>query len=413
MKSFFLGILILLSFFQNSFTQDRVKLLTYNILNYPNYVVQLDKDTKFNLIFNEVQPDIVAVQEILSQAAVNQFLNNTIGPTFSAATFFDGPDTDNALFYKDSIFTVLTAEIIPNSPRYITKYVLQHNSTQDILVIFVAHFKAGSEPANEVIREQEAARLRAFTDQFSTGTNFILVGDLNLYRSTEQSYVRLLDQTNSGYFLDPIDRPGYWNNNSSFADVHTQSTRVVLLDDGGSNGGLDDRFDFILVSQALMSFGGVDYVEDSYLSYGNDGQHFNQQIVNPPYPISEQIAFALHDVSDHLPVVAEFDFGVVNSVENFDPSITTFNLYQNYPNPFNPSTKISFSIPTTTSGIDQIVNLFIYDVLGREVAKLINEEKAPGYYEVEFNAGNLPSGVYIYRLFTGENSSSKKLTIIK
>ncbi|KAA0245991.1 MAG: T9SS type A sorting domain-containing protein [Ignavibacteriota bacterium] len=186
------------------------------------------------------------------------------------------------------------------------------------------------------------------------------------------------------------------------------------MPDGGSTGGLDDRFDFILVSQSLKSPGGVDYAEGTYWAYGNDGQHFNQQIVNPPYPISEEIAFALHKVSDHLPVVAEFNFGVVNDVENEqDPSTLSFNLYQNYPNPFNPSTKISFTIPANRSGENQFVNLAVFDILGREVARLINEEKSPGNYTVEFNSGELPSGVYIYRLSTSENNISKKLTIIK
>jgi hypothetical protein len=290
---------------------------------------------------------------------------------------------------------------------------LQHNFTQDILIIYVAHFKAGDTQSDESTREQEVMRLRIYTDQLSAGTNFIVVGDFNLYRATEPAYIRLLDQTNPGYFLDPANRYGNWHASSNFSDVHTQSTRVVQLPDGGSIGGLDDRFDFILVSQSLKSLGGVDYVEGTYRAYGNDGQHFNQQIVNPPYPISEQIAFALHDVSDHLPVVAEFDFGVVNDIETIDPSTLSFYLYQNYPNPFNPSTKISFTIPATVSGGNQFVNLSIYDVLGREVARLINEQKVPGVYEVEFNAGNLPSGVYIYRLATQEHSSSKKLTIIK
>ena len=406
MKKYFLALLISIYFFPLSFGQYRVKILTYNVLNYPNFANE--KNAKYQMIFDEAQPDIVAVQEILSQAAVNQFLANTLGSSFSAATFFNGPDTDNALFYKDSILTVLTAEIIPNTPRYITKYVLQHNFTQDIFVIFIAHFKAGDTQSDEFNREQEAARLRIFTDQFSQGTNFILVGDLNLYRSTEQAYIRLLDQTNDGYFLDPIDRPGYWHTSSSFADVHTQSTRVVQLQDGGSIGGLDDRFDFILVSKALMDFGGVDYVEDSYWAFGNDGQHFNQQIVNPPYPISEQIAFALHDVSDHLPVVAEFDFGVVNEVEPIDPSITSFNLYQNYPNPFNPSTKIRFEVPRST-----YLKLVLYDLLGREVRILFEGEALAGINEIELSAENLAGGIYFYQLFSEDFIASKKLMLLK
>jgi endonuclease/exonuclease/phosphatase family metal-dependent hydrolase len=401
----------LLIFASIGFSQERVKILTYNVLNYPNFAIE--KNPKFQLIFSYVNPDIVAVQEMLSQYGVNLLLSETLGSSYTAATFFDGPDTDNALFYKDSVFTLLTSEIIPNTPRYITKYVLQHNFTQDILIVYIAHFKAGDTQSDINTRDQEAARLRIYTNQLSAGTNFILVGDLNLYSSSEPSYVRLLDQANSGYFVDPINRPGYWNNNSSFADIHTQSTRTFQLADGGSTGGLDDRFDFILVSQAIMNYGGVDYVSGTYAAFGNDGLHFNQQLVNPPYPISEQIAFALHDVSDHLPVVAEFDFGVVNDVENINLSSETFRLNQNYPNPFNPSTRISFTIPTTLSGNNQNVRLFIYDVLGREVARLIDEVKSPGYYEVEFNAGNLPAGVYFYHLSTPDHSASRKLILIK
>ena len=395
-----------------TYSQDRVKILTYNILNYPNF--SSAKNVKYQQIFAEAKPDIVAVQEILSQYGVNLFLSDVLGNSFKAATFFDGPDTDNALFYKDSILTLLSANIITNTPRYITRYVLQHNFTQDILIIYVAHFKAGDTPSDETTREQEAARLRIYTDQLSAGTNFIVVGDFNLYRATEPAYIRLLDQTNPGYFLDPINRWGYWHDNQAFSDVHTQSTRVVQLADGGSIGGLDDRFDFILVSQSLKNPWGVDYVPGTYWAYGNDGQHFNQQIVNPPYPISEQIAFDLHDVSDHLPVVAEFDFGVVNDVETtINPMELSFHLSQNYPNPFNPSTAISYTIPHSLTGSSQFVSLLIYDLLGNEIARLVNEEKHPGSYTVEFNSSDLPSGVYIYRLTTPEFASSKKMSLIK
>jgi len=406
MKKIFLSFLIIVFFSPVYFSQNRIKILTYNILNYPNYATE--KNPKYQLIFNEIKPDIVAVQEILSQSAVNSYLNNVLGNSFNAATFFDGPDTDNALFYKDSVVTLLTAEIIANSPRYITKYVLQHNFTQDIMIVYIAHLKAGDTQSDEDNREEEAARLRIFTDQLSAGTNFIFVGDFNLYRSTEGAYIRLLDQTNSGYFLDPVNRSGYWHDNSAFADVHTQSTRIAQLPDGGSNGGLDDRFDFMLVSQAIMNFGGVDYVPGSYWAYGNDGQHFNQQIVNPPYPISEQIAFALHDVSDHLPVVAEFDFGDVNDVEAIDPSLLSFNLYQNYPNPFNPSTKITFEVPYST-----YAKVILYDVLGREVNTLFEGEISAGMNEIELNAENLAGGIYFYTLISKDFIATKKLTIIK
>ncbi len=85
-----------------------------------------------------------------------------------------------------------------------------------------------------------------------------------------------------------------------------------------------------------------------------------------------------------------------------------FSLKQNYPNPFNPATKISFDIP---SGSD--VKLTVYNSLGKEVQTLVNENLKAGKYEVTFNANNLSSGVYYYRLTAGEFNISKVMTLIK
>lgn len=89
-----------------------------------------------------------------------------------------------------------------------------------------------------------------------------------------------------------------------------------------------------------------------------------------------------------------------------------FNLKQNYPNPFNPATKILFGIPAGSSNT-QSVQLKVYDELGREVAILVNENLTPGTYEVNFDASNLSSGVYYYRLTAGSYSESKKMSILK
>jgi len=86
----------------------------------------------------------------------------------------------------------------------------------------------------------------------------------------------------------------------------------------------------------------------------------------------------------------------------------SFNLEQNYPNPFNPSTTINYSIAKMSK-----VTLTLYNLLGEEVKTLINEEKPTGNYSVEFNAVNLPSGVYFYRLIAGDFTSTKKMLILK
>jgi hypothetical protein len=89
-----------------------------------------------------------------------------------------------------------------------------------------------------------------------------------------------------------------------------------------------------------------------------------------------------------------------------------FNLSQNYPNPFNPSTKIDYEIPA-----DSKVQVIIYDISGKEVMQVVNEQQKAGFYTAQFNAGNLSSGTYFYKLtVNGANGSdvlTKKMTLIK
>jgi hypothetical protein len=99
---------------------------------------------------------------------------------------------------------------------------------------------------------------------------------------------------------------------------------------------------------------------------------------------------------------------------NDEALLEGFVLRQNYPNPFNPTTKIKFSIPVTLSGVEgSLVTLKVYDVLGNEIATLVNEEKPIGSYEVEFDAATLPSGIYFYQLQAGNFNDTKKLVLLK
>ena len=93
-----------------------------------------------------------------------------------------------------------------------------------------------------------------------------------------------------------------------------------------------------------------------------------------------------------------------------------YELFQNYPNPFNPVTKIKFKVASTSPYPLQRgtrVTLKVFDLLGKEVTTLINEELQPGTYEVSFNAIDLPSGVFFYRLETNKFSNIKKMIILK
>lgn len=109
---------------------------------------------------------------------------------------------------------------------------------------------------------------------------------------------------------------------------------------------------------------------------------------------SDQVEKAPDAVTD----VKEIDLGIP----------TTFNLEQNYPNPFNPSTTIRFTLPK-----DALVSLKVYNVLGQEVATLLNKEMKAGSYNVDFNASNLSSGVYFYRIETSGFNVTKKMLLLK
>ncbi|MHB8581159.1 MAG: T9SS type A sorting domain-containing protein [Ignavibacteriaceae bacterium] len=99
---------------------------------------------------------------------------------------------------------------------------------------------------------------------------------------------------------------------------------------------------------------------------------------------------------------------IVTSVNQIPKMPSKYNLSQNYPNPFNPTTVISYSIPK-----ENIVTIKVYDILGNEVANLVNEEKPAGSYSVNFNASKLSSGVYFYRMQAGSFMGTKKLILLK
>ena len=85
-----------------------------------------------------------------------------------------------------------------------------------------------------------------------------------------------------------------------------------------------------------------------------------------------------------------------------------FRLYQNYPNPFNPETSIKYQVTKTSN-----VKLIIFDVLGNEVATLVNEKQSPGTYEVNWNVAHHPSGIYLYRLIAGDFQDTKRMILLK
>lgn len=150
---------------------------------------------------------------------------------------------------------------------------------------------------------------------------------------------------------------------------------------------------------------------------------------NESTPDSCKISMTIGNNSGNVEVGAYFIIddlafqGITTSIgdnDNLNPY--TFSLEQNYPNPFNPSTKIKFTVPTTPlnpspsqgeGNSERSIILKIYDILGNEITTLVNEQKSPGTYEIEFDRNGLSSGVYYYKLQAGDFTDTKKMILLK
>ncbi len=415
MKKIFCLILLLVT---SAFSQENVKIMTYNLLNYPD-VDSAIRNPNFRKVIKSADPDILCVQEMTSQAGMNGFLSNVMnayGNVYSMGTFIDGTDTDNGIFFKTAKFHFISNTRIRTALRDINEFKIIHvNYPSDTLRIYSVHLKSSSGVTNENLRAAEVDSLRKFTSSIPSNSLYMLVGDCNIYGDYEQAYIKLKQVSGgNGYFVDALNMPGVWNN-VSYRQYHTQSPRTRAFG-GGSTGGMDDRFDLMLFSPGIYNSGRIAYVQNSLTPYGNDGNHYNDSINRRPNTaVPDSVADAIHYASDHIPVFATFTFGNVIGISGNNQNIPgKFELSQNFPNPFNPSTKINYSIPVgAKNGRDRWVKLIIYDMLGREVAVLVSAELVPGSYEAVWNAGNLPSGVYLYTLTAGEYRQTKKMILLK
>lgn len=343
---------IVLPFSLMSQNQEIVTYVSYNVLNYRNettYCTNTNnsptaKEGYMKTIFGHIQPDLIACNEVGSNPTnavkiLDRCLNVDGETKFQMASFSSssGADISNAFYYNGDMFTMYANDKILNevggSPitRLIDVFTLYYNdanlplgSDTTFLTIFIVHLKAGNTTADAVKRTSATEAVMNYITTESITGNYIISGDFNVYNATESAFQNLVAPSNMAIkFNDPINRMGSWNNNSSFADVHTQSTHATS-NGCASGGGLDDRFDFVLISDAIKSDGDhLEYVNNSYQALANDGNHFNQSINNlPNNTVPSTVLDAIYNGSDHLPVVMDMIIteAVPNSVSDLEGS---------------------------------------------------------------------------------------------
>jgi endonuclease/exonuclease/phosphatase family metal-dependent hydrolase len=294
-----------------------IRIVTWNILNYSG-LNDDSRDESIRIILEQLEPDVLVVQEMASEYGVEHFLKNILNlnprKKYKAAQFFDGPDTDNALFYDKSRLNLKSHKQIPTSFRDISEYSLRirkGSSKGTDFKIYSVHFTEGRGTSYKKQRENQANTLRNYLNGLPQDTLFLVCGTFNITSSKEKAYKILTESQsenvggNIGRLKDLIDKSGKWYNRVKFKHTHTESTRKTKIG-GGAGGGLDDRYDMILVSNRMGQSGGLTFMPGSYVVGGNDGKHLNKAINEPANKIfNSEIADALYKAADHLPVIID------------------------------------------------------------------------------------------------------------
>ncbi len=303
---------------------DTLRIMQYNVLQLSSSSSSLARiDDRLKHIIKFTQPDILLLNEVTNSTAANYILSNALNVDgvnyYDKGNFNNASSLNNAMYYNTNKLTFVSQTGIPTAPRptdgyrfYYNDPNLSYHGDTVFLDAYVVHLKAGSSSSDASQRNTAAIAIRNNLDAKSDTRNHILVGDFNVYNSTENAYQELLS-TGNCQFYDPINTPGDWHATSAYAPIHTQSTNTPVS--GGASGGMDDRFDFIITTGDLLNgSNNIEYVPGSYKAVGNDGFRFNKSLQSAPpntqYP--DSIVGHLYNMSDHVPVMADFALDLPN-----------------------------------------------------------------------------------------------------
>jgi exonuclease III len=391
--------------------------MTYNLLNYRvatnacpfSQNNPITKEADLKTITKHVVPDVLVCQEIGGNSATNaDFILSNVLNTDGVTSYAKGSYSNNTfsnlvnMLYYDSDKLGLKKQVaitedLDNDQlvRVIDLYTLYYkdpllNGQTDTVTftIIAAHLKAGTSLSDVNQRTDATAAVMQYVQTYLANENVIFCGDLNIYKSQEAAYQNLTQYSNAAArFYDPINTPGNWSNDGSFAAIHTQSTRLGSTNGGCfSGGGLDDRLDHILISDEIRDNDlDMRYIPNTYFALGNDGLHFNSDIksgTNNSVPAN--VLDALYNMSDHLPVIAEFE---LKKQGIGLPELEANDLL--FANPIREDFEVVLAAKNVTNP-----TLRIIDLTGKTVARAAFT-KQNGRWVAQVQTSNLPKGIYL------------------
>lgn len=365
------------------------------------------RDSELETIFNYSNPDIFIVNELGANPSNASFINSNIlnknSDRYHHANFTsNGSSLSNMMFYDSSKVALFDQDFIDKDlsnnslvrgidvyKMYYKDEKISQGADTVFFAVITAHLKAGSTNPDAIQRFEATETLMDYLENHLNIENVIFCGDFNVKTNSEPAFQILVNNTNdpSENFFDPVNQMGAWGSNANYAAYHTQSTRSAA-NGCHSGGGLDDRFDFILISEEIKDgTGEVKYVPNSYTTIGQDGNRYNQSVnsgTNGNVPSS--IADALYDFSDHLPVRMEIDI----TKSNIGLSEKPLEDRVEFNNPIQNQLRLNFKIELSESLQINIMNL-----TGRIVFEGSIEA---GATEKTYNTEALSKGIYLLTL---------------
>jgi endonuclease/exonuclease/phosphatase family metal-dependent hydrolase len=391
MKKFFI---ICMLFVSTAFSQETVKVMTYNL---QGMKPGTDPETRLINIIEKlkvIDPDIIGLQEI-NESLNGGGIDNQAKRIADSLSAFFGVEYHYFISFthlswnnqfrefvgiiskypvEEEGFLSLVPGVFPR--KLVWNYI---NTPLGKINFFNTHLSFNSAS----VRFQQVQQIIPYIENIESanpGIATILTGDFN--DQPFASSIQLLTETGTDTFYI-----------STFAEVNPGDPGYTMPSNA-PNAKID------------------------YVFYKNTGS----LAIDTSIIVMDQPYSGNNFCSDHLGILTTFKEGVVSVDESIDLQPDKFELYQNYPNPFNPTTKIKYSIPTSPINPspyqgegqrERLITLKVYNVLRSEIVTIVNEQKTTGSYQIEFNATNLPIGIYFYQLIVENFSDTKKMVLLR
>lgn len=376
---------------------ENIKVVYYNVLNFPNASNNNPNgsDAARHIFFREIietqDADIIVLQEVKALFGIQDLVselntNGTLGKTYNYSTdYYPYGGLGNMIIYNDARVNLLNHIDIPRTnsqtanngstyiaPRANSRFtidIISSSCTSEKvrLDLYSGHFKGSNNSGSSTtVSDRDRRNLAAldfmdYIDTIPTSRNIIMGGDFNFYADningsseSEPGYVTMTNSSFNHQFTDPLG--GWVRNSSSQVQKYTQSTRDIQNEfgNGGSSGGLDDRFDMIFYNQAIdQATNDISFVTGSY-STVESSNVFNSDALAGSSPIKNQI----HKMSDHYPVELELQLSFSNCTTSCDGVILHEIHYNNVGTDINEFVEVAVPVGAGINLSDFSVTLY-------------------------------------------------------